>query len=48
MCLITNGDLNNNLRIMYNKIKDIEIRQIKILETLSKVVSKLEKENKSE
>lgn len=43
MCFITNGDLNNNLRIMYNKIKDIEIRQIKILEILSKVVSKLDK-----
>ena len=43
MCFITNGDLNNNLRTMYNKIKDIEIRQIKILEILSKVVSKLDK-----
>lgn len=43
MCFITNGDLNNNLRIMYNKIKEIEIRQIKILEILSKVVSKFDK-----
>ena len=43
MCFITNGDLNNNLRIMYNKIKDIEFRQIRILEILSKVVSKLDK-----
>ena len=43
MCFITNGDLNNNLRIMYNKIKDIEIRQIKILDILNKVLLKLDK-----
>ena len=43
MCFITNGDLNNNLRIMYNKIKDIEIRQLKIVEMLNKIL-----ENKGE
>ena len=43
MCFITNGDLNNNLRIMYNKIKDIEIRQMKIIEILNKVLLKLDK-----
>lgn len=43
MCFITNGDLNNNLRIMYNKIKDIEIRQIMILDKLKEVLSRLDK-----
>ena len=43
MCFITNGDLNNNLRIMYNKIKDIEIRQMKVIEILNKVLLKLDK-----
>lgn len=38
MCLITNGDLNNNLRIMYNKIKDIEIRQLQIIKMLNKIL----------
>lgn len=43
MCFITNGDLNDNLRIIYNKIKNIENRQIIIIDTLNKVLSKLDK-----
>lgn len=48
MCFITNGDLNNNLRIMYNKIKDIETRQIIILDKLKDVLSKLDKGERCE
>ena len=43
MCFTTNGDLVQNQRIMYNKIKDIEIRQIIILDKLKEVLSKLDK-----
>lgn len=43
MCFITNGDLVNNQRTMYNKIKDIENRQQQILKMLDKVISKLDK-----
>lgn len=44
MCFITNGDLNDNLKIMYRQIKGIEFRQIKNTETLDKIISKLEKD----
>ena len=41
MCLITNGNLNDNLRIIYNKIKNIENRQITIINTLNNILLKL-------
>ena len=41
MCFITNGDLNDNLRIIYNKIKNIENRQITIINTLNNILLKL-------
>ena len=43
MCFITNGDIVQNQRTMYNKIKDIEFRQREILSVLNKVLSKLDK-----
>lgn len=43
MCVITNGDLNDNLMMIYKKIKNIENRQITIINTLNNILSKLEK-----
>ena len=43
MCFITNGDIVQNQRTMYNKIKDIEFRQKEILSVLNKVLSRLDK-----
>ena len=41
MCVITNGDLNDNLMIIYKKIKNIENRQITIINTLNNILSKI-------
>ena len=43
MCFTTNGDIVQNQRIIYNKIKEIEFRQLEILSVLNKVLSKLDK-----
>ena len=46
MCFITNGDLVQNQRTMYNKIKEIEIKQSMIIAKLNEILDLLTNQHK--
>lgn len=50
MCFITNGDLVENQKIMYKKIKEIEIRQTTIINIIKDILNLLthQQEDKGE